>query len=514
MPSVQKTAIELFKETSNTLSTRNLGDVMFRLAQEKGFSIQHFKELASLESFGPLTRNCLLRHHVANGTKIDPVLGYFAKNLKNHHPDDACEDYRGSSFQNIGIDGALSRSTLPTETGKFYGQAAGEAFYINQQAPSRATTTPIAIIGAGAAGTMVYNALRSMGFSNIDIYEKSSKNYGIWGLDHVANGTRNNPRNISFQGQVMKAAPGTGREVRDFLSNIYLFTAIRKEVKSVGGSSLNYYLTFADGTEKSYPIVINCLGLGKPAKINDPKRMTTSVSASLAGERWQTQLTREAVKRNSFAFIGLGNSTMEMIQQLQKFEDEGIEVDYKIFTHYPNDSVNNPDSTVEIDKKKFRMFRDLQASNLVDLQGDLPATRVAYFRALREDRIVSGVSEWDREDGSIIARDEDSRYIDSHQFDRLFTLIGYKHEEGTLQAFGCVTKKGEALYDYDGEMHDSTFETADPDYRLKKGLFGFGAILDSSYNRNAIVIPGMVHRIGDLAYSVMFRAMEYNDNIS
>ena len=59
---------------------------------------------------------------------------------------------------------------------------------------------------------------------------------------------------------------------------------------------------------------------------------------------------------------------------------------------------------------------------------------------------------------------------------------------------------------YDGEVQRSAFRPAN---RLHKGFFGFGSVLESPFNPNAIVIPGMIHRIGDLLFGIVMRAAEH-----
>ena len=59
------------------------------------------------------------------------------------------------------------------------------------------------------------------------------------------------------------------------------------------------------------------------------------------------------------------------------------------------------------------------------------------------------------------------------------------------------------MYEYDGEFQDDYGE-------VMKGYFGFGAVLDAPHNPNAIVIPGMMARLGDLLFGVLMRAVEFN----
>jgi hypothetical protein len=375
--------------------------------------------------------------------------------------------------------------------------------------------TPVAVIGYGAAGILVTHTLLKLGFSNVAVYERKNA-AGIWSQEHVWRGSRNNPNSIRFFSRQLTAAPGPGTEVRDFLFALQQDTPLRittTSVKEITPGNLHHVLKFTDGKEASYPIVINCVGLGKPAPINFYGKMRTKTSLTDSGFRWQRILNKDEARKKRFVLIGLGNSTAEMLRQFHSFQDAGIELEYKVLTHYPEDAIHNPDSETNGDDRNDlykRIFRDTSASNLVDYQGDLPLSKYDYFRALNNGHIIAGVKEWERKGKKIVARDQDGKLLAAIPFDELYTLIGYKHDQETYETMGCAFDSDNecALYDYDGELQK---DVGAPSERLFRGYFGFGSILDAPWNRNAIVIPGMVNQIGDLVFSVLMRAGEYRN---
>jgi hypothetical protein len=200
-----------------------------------------------------------------------------------------------------------------------------------------------------------------------------------------------------------------------------------------------------------------------------------------------------------------------MLRQVHEYMDKGHDVDYRILTHFPKEAVESPDTVVMQGGRQFRVFRDISRPNLVDFQGDLPDSRFDYFRALRSGRIISGVKKWNVDgQGNLATFNARGRLTDQLVCTRIYTLTGYKHDEETLTRMGCAYDPEGccALYDYDGEMANPN-ATTDPTTRLLKGYFGLGPVLEAPHNPNAIVIPGIIFRLGDLLFGTVLRAAEY-----
>lgn len=428
--------------------------------------------------------------------------------------------YKGTPEQNYRIDRAIS--TNSNSSTEFFGTGAAGQFSLSGVPSVYITNTSsvqIAVVGQGAAGILVTRALRRLGYK-VHTYEKRAAALGIWSLEDVYRGSRNNPRDLRFDGHTLFKAPGEGREVREFLNDSRLFaqTDHNLAVTRIKAGQLNHELTFSDGSTRSFPIVINAIGLGRPKDPNDPTRMTTSSTKKGHGHvglRWQTILDAQEIRRKRLVFVGLGNSTAEMLRQVHRLQSIlGVVVDYRVLTHYPSEAIYNPNSTVSERGRHYRVFRDLSIPNLVDYQGDLADSRFDYYKALMNRRIVYGARHWEVDGDTMYVYGQKkggrSRVlIDKFKFDKVWTLIGYGHTRESVEKYDCVwdDKYGCIRYDFDGEMHSRSVS-----HRLAKGYFGFGSILESPLNPNAVVIPGMIHRIGDLLFSVIQRAREVREN--
>ncbi len=470
----------------------------------KGFDLDVVARLARNGHFAPLFRDLVLR-----SDKIDlELLNQFGEALNIVDPAKT-QTYTGSDSQNARIDAAIANSGIAQGTRR-HGQGSASLFQSSSVVPREIRTVPIAIIGYGAAGIMAAYALSRLGFEKITVYEKA-KALGIWGHENVYGLSRNNPLRLQFFDSVLEPAPGGGDEVNRFLQNLVTVRPHNTKVAGIEPGNLKHKIKFAEGTPAEYPIVINAVGLGKPKMVSDPERMTTKTGQKFAGIRWQHKLDREKVAGQRIVLIGLGNSTAEMLRQIHTITDQGYGVDYRVLTHYPEDAVENPSDYVRANGKTFRVFRDVSKPNLVDYQGDLPHSRYDYFRALHEGRIISDVTRWEVEaPGVMTVFGKNKKPVEDIAFDRVMTLIGYHQPEETMRQLGCFYNKDNhsGVFDYDGEVAKASGQS-DAKKRLHKGCFGFGSILETPNNPNAIVIPGMLHRVGDLMFGVIMRAAEY-----
>lgn len=518
----QALAVELLKTYGASIPQRlpesiNLGSVLKRFVVDKAFDVESVIALAQGRRFGKWLHNYVLRSESRTADADDIlVFNYFAKQLRSHGS--LAGEYSGSGSENARIDAALSaHSPSRSMDGKF-GTGAASRFRLDVEygIGGNLRDVPIAIVGFGMAGILTAYALLRAGFRVLTIYEKS-KHLGIWNHPNVYQRSRNNPLVIDYLANSLAAAPGSGTEVRQYLANLASSVTNNvvvqdKAVTEIKPGNLQHTLILADKTEKTFPIVINCIGLGRPAPISDPARITTNMTATEAGHRWQQILNPEDARGKHFLFIGLGNSTGEMLRQLHTLQDAGVDTDYQVLTHYPEDAVQNPDDTVIKGKQRYRVFRDISVPNLVDFQGDLPDNRYDYFRALRSSRIITDVKSVTKQGNAYTVKHSDE--VEAIGADNLYTLIGYKHPKEDLVKFGCHydDKNKCILYDYDGEMIQvdaDSLSFTDANDRMFKGYYGMGAVLDAPHNRNAIVIPGVVHRMGDLMFGIIMRAAEH-----
>ncbi len=517
--SSQATAPEVLKSAASRLNSFNIHGAVKKLVLDKGFDDMAIKKLSRNDAFGTLVSILVSRAVDANsfpGLDDDALVAVYnhaGGSLASYEPA-RLSTYRGGHKDNARIDRALSGNEyLRDSDDVFIGTGASNSFRADfPSLGSEILSTPIAIIGYGASGIMTARALRAVGFTKVEVFDKGNP-LGIWSQENVYQRSRNNPRELDFLGARLYPAPGNGQEVHSFLEALARQTGFKtqkKIVKELIPSSLNHRLKF-EQEEKIFPIVINAMGLGKPSQLSDPERMTTTATARQAGPRWQKTLEKKDVEGKRIVLIGLGNSTAEMLRQIYDFIDDEVAVDFRIVTHYPLDSVTNPDDVVLHRGKNYRVFRDTSRPNLVDFQGDLPENRQDYFRALHDGKIISGARRWEIDNtGYFVAFSERNRIIESFQVDQVFTLTGYKHTASSVGKMGCLWDNENkcVLYDYDGEMIANP-NAHDPNTRVYKGYFGIGPILEAPHNPNAIVIPGNIFRIPDLIFGVIMRAAEY-----
>jgi hypothetical protein len=506
LPSARRevTAVELLKSYSGVLEQVPLPGLLRRLQLDKNYDLGALRRLANNGIFGQAMENLLLRTHRVDR---EGVFNYFGRALSTTEPE-KLTPYVGSRHQIARIlrarqSGQQGAIVNPPATPVYYGNGMATYFKVEGgRASDRLFQVPIAVIGYGAAGILMALALRHAGFTQVTIIEqKRERRLGIWGRANVYNRTRNNPRPLQFQGQRLQAAPGGGREVKDFLTPIMYELDASVNVKRIEPGRLKHTVIGDDISGREYrrefPIVVNCMGLGKPAPLSDPTRMQTTAKASDAGPRWQAELDAEQARGHRFVFIGLGNSTAEMLRQVHTLLDDGVELDYRVLTHYPEDSVWNPDTNVSLlasGNKTWRVFRDVSQPNLVDFQGDLSESRFDYYRALTTGKILHDVTQWDVKDGVMRVRAQDK--IEEFKYSQIYTLTGYKHTQESLAPFGIKCENDTPIVDYDGEFRDTP------------GYFGFGSIVETPWNLNATVIPGMIGSIGDTLFSVVMRAAE------
>jgi hypothetical protein len=241
-----------------------------------------------------------------------------------------------------------------------------------------------------------------------------------------------------------------------------------------------------------------------------------------AGIRWQQILDERqarALDGKMLVFIGLGNSTAEMLGQIQRYNRQlGLHIRYKVMTHYPKAALAQPDADVVWKEKLYHLYRDTRLPHLTQLAGDLPEIEQAFVqvrnsRSLELEEIVPEVTHWTivKANGSktMVASLADGS-TRAFSFDQIYTLIGYGHRREELDALGLLVTNdylGSIAYDYDGEIQRMVGALGRE--RVWPGYFGLGSLLKSPQNPNAQVIPGIIFRIPDTLVSVIIRSTEY-----
>ncbi|BCL83629.1 hypothetical protein ccbrp13_60940 [Ktedonobacteria bacterium brp13] len=399
---------------------------------------------------------------------------------------------------------------------------------------SHLVQTPILVLGAGAAGTLITRTLVNAGYQHIHVLDDRGHYGGIWNQKNVYNGSRNNPIPLMYEQFRVEAAPGMGHEITSFLADLAdparsfglpALPEIQKaKVLHVFPGDLTHQVVFRDERGEQHleaPIVINTMGLGKPLSPSRNGVMTTDIPASAAGNRWQQVLTLEQMKKlqgKMLVFIGLGNSTAEMLVQIQHYIQAGLDLRYKVLTHYPEEVLRSPNYPRHVNGQIQQLYRDIDRPKLTKLAGDLEHIERAFTQA-RDSRdpdreeIISSVTFWtleqteERKQMRVRLADETEHVF---AYDQLYTLIGYGHAKEELEALGMwVTDDylGTIASDYDGEIQ--RLPGAPSRMRLYPGYFALGALLRTPQNPNALVIPGMLYRLADQFSSIVFRSIEY-----
>jgi hypothetical protein len=401
---------------------------------------------------------------------------------------------------------------------------------------ARIARTPIVFIGAGPATILLARTLMNAGFRQLTVIDPSGEYGGIWRQKNVRLASRNNPSPMSYETIRTEAAPGGGEEITRFLATLAsppragalrwhaLPPVIRGRVVHVEPGDLARRICYVTRNEEHIletPLLIAAPGLGKPLAPSRPGVMTTDTPQE-AGIRWQQLLSLEqaqALQGKTVVLIGLGNSTAEMLIQLHRYRDAGLDLRFKVLTHYPREAIRYPNSYEILDGAGYRLFREPREGQLTSLAGDLEPIRQAFER-LRDshnhtiEELITDVTHWSLQQSDALGPQMVVTLRNGHErrfaCDQLYTLIGYGHPRETLESLGFSVLNpavGTIAADYDGEVQRAPVTPGRG--RLSPGYFAAGALLKAPGSENVQVIPGMLYRLHDQLFSLCLRAAEY-----
>jgi len=208
-----------------------------------------------------------------------------------------------------------------------------------------------------------------------------------------------------------------------------------------------------------------------------------------------------------------------MLVQFQRYQDAGLDLRFKVLTHYPAEAIRYPRSSHPVEREEYRLFREPAAGQLTSLAGDLEAIRLAFER-LREshnpevEELIPNVTHWSLQHSETLGPQMvvTQRNGRERRFacDQLYTLIGYGHPRETLESLGFYVLNpavGTIAADYDGEVQRAPVTPGRA--RLSPGYFAAGSLLKAPRSENAQVIPRMLYRLPDQLFSLCLRAAEY-----
>jgi hypothetical protein len=450
-------------------------------------------------------------------------------------------DYAGTPGQNLGIDSAIKDSRSSGATSRTLRSIIGvgaqrRADFDSFTVPDRISRTPILIVGAGASGLLSAKALLDMGFRNIEIIDQRGESGGIWEDERVFKGSKNNPFPIDFPGvDGVGAAPGPGSDIQRLLRDVARNVRFRNvrilkgKVVGVKPGDLNHQVEVrsnGDTFQLDAPIVIMAPGNGVPLPAHLPGVIKSNLQSVDMGKRWQEIWTLEDARKlteltsngKPLILVGAGNSTAEMLTQIKFFNETypDVNIQFKVITHYPEESVYEPTRTVysPAQDREFRLYRDITRPNLIKMAGDLPDIDAAWRYARATKNVISDVTSWDRKGDHLVIKTSTGK---THKFlfdrKRMNSLIGYGHTADFLKSIGLENSitdshSGQITYDWDGELQARPGEQGRN--RVYPGYFALGPILKRPENPNAPVIPGDIFRLQDQLFSIILRAEEYN----
>ncbi len=493
-----------------------LASLLAQMLADKGIGSETIGFLARQSShfLGTLFGHLIMRSH-------DTVSqGYLLRNsfarLSLPHP-----IYQGTRRENTQIDASWENRAEGSGLRSVTWRGAAGAYESKQiKIPGQiGSATTIVVIGAGAAGLLATRALVDVGFTNILLLDQTGTYGGVWNQDFLRGASRANPFPLSFEGCQLEAAPGPAGAVMQWLhtvvqSGVQPFPRVVKaRVLSVRPGDLSHAVLYEDEAGKQRevvaPIVINAVGVGEPLPPSRPGVMTTDVES--AGIRWQTVWTHEQARRyhgRTLIFISLSNSTLEMVKQIQHFNRSGLNIGYRIITHYPNTALAEPLKVVVHRGHKMRLYRNPDRFQLLRLAGDMPDVARAFEEA-RDGHITSHITHWSIEGGErqqLVAVREDG-IMQRFPYDQLYTLIGYGPRLQMLSQMGLSVNHpylGAVDLDYDSEVQRETGIAGRS--RLWPGYFCLG--VRNAFNMNEVLLPGLLFRLPDLVTGVILRSTE------
>lgn len=515
-------AIALMKQESPQTETP-LCSLVAQLLADKGMKQPVLRLLAHQSPLflGTLFGHLLMRSSTLVRTQ-GVVLQRGLRHLSLPHP-----NYQGTRRENAQIDASWEQAAEPGNglRSKTWRGASGVYERSGLTIPSQMKRVPITVIGAGVAGLLATRALLDVGFTHLLLLDQQEEYGGIWSRNFLRGGSRANPFPLTFEGNCLEAAPGPGDAVMHWLRAIAeqgtspLPRVVKARVQRVVPGDLSHRVQYEDehGQQREVvsPLVVNAVGVGEPLLPLRPGVMTTDVLPEHAGKRWQEIWTHQHARRyhhRSLVFISLSNSTLEMVKQVQRWKREaGIDIDYRIITHYPDAALAEPTKEVWHQGRKMRLYRDPEQMRLLRLAGDLPEVGAAFEEARETGRILSHVTHWSLEgeeaQRQVVAVREGGE-VQRIPVDELFTLIGYGPRAEMLEQMGMSVNHrylGAIDLDYDSEVQREPGSVGRE--RVWPGYFALG--LRNAFNGNEVLLPGILFRLPDLVAGVILRAAEW-----
>lgn len=430
--------------------------------------------------------------------------------------------YQGTAQENALIDRRISSSSAARSSRAWIGW--GSCFTLAIDAQSRLPETaallqtPILILGAGASGILVARALTDLGFHHLTVIDQEGGYGGIWNRPALKL-IRANPLTLRYRGPDLHASvargPGSGERVSLFLQHLVQGQEASQplpdvqplQVHRIMPGDLAHAVLVSDGSGERVlrsPILINALGVGQPLPLSNHQYMQTD-SEEHVEHRWQEPLTHNELVQwqgKRVLFVGLSNSTLTMLQQMQHAIDQGHDLAYTVLTHHPHERIAMP--------LLSGLYRNLAGGLLTGLAGDVPEVHRALMRARtstsQREQLLPDVAFWSIRPQAdkthhLLVRRRDGRSRTMPGITRVYGLTGYGHSTVALHAMGMGVQEDRVLLDADGEVQFGGSR------RLSRGYFAIGPVAQGQ--PNGAILPGILYRVGELLPTLLARAAEY-----
>lgn len=586
-----ETSIEVVKKLADSHHgpSQFLGDALQTFYQDKGFNPEAVDFLKNDGSLGILMSRLVFRFY-----NTDTEHPNFSAFTNTSSPEiHAQYSYLGTDFENYDIDRAYSKGgnySQRTHSNRipehFYGyngdrvlepiagQGASRIFDskelgLSDEVRDIFAKTPVTVLGAGAAGVLSAAGLKSIGFQDVTLLDKSDEIGGIWTQPNVRAGTINTPFRVSFNGITMESVttsspkndrvdggwrtvygnrgsgrfPEGGEVINHFLNQVakeYNLKPTKGKVKQIIPGDLHHTIDIDTPhglTTINAPLVINALGAARALPPSHDGHMTTTTPEA-AGKRWQKQFSDEELIKLSekssqgqhVVLIGAGNSTWEDVGAFQRFNRTSEQkINYMVLTHFRGGALIDPTRTTQltqepvpqnfdkasVDKRKDTskygsVFRDLSNSDLTGIAADVPWVNTAFETTLRSGRLLPDIVSW-KKDGDYIVAVNNKGLEHKIPVSLVCTNIGFGNDPETVRNMGAIVTdeyRGSIAADYDGEIQSNPEEIGRN--RLQPGYLAIGSLLKSVYRPNAQVIGGIQFNLPDLLFTSAMRAVEYN----
>lgn len=380
----------------------------------------------------------------------------------------------------------------------------------------------ITMVGAGAGGIACAAYLTQRGFepTNITMVDPRGNRGSLWETG-LREGGFNNFKPLRFPpDHVLPLTNRNGDNMRDFWRRIT--DKHLTEVAYVQDRATNAYwsreskawvIETAQGKQVEADYVV--IGTGRPiprkiaGKYIDSNLDTIAQHVSsnlLVVEREQrTMFQSEMADGRMNVCIGFGNSTLTMLKQWQAYQDKtGHDVPYVVLTHLPREAIENPRRAW---KELPPVFRNPKEGRIVGISGDLQEDAAVYLRALREERILTGVTDvhFSTWTNSLKIRSTDRR-TKSIEAPRVFALVGYERDNQLFTAIGARVMRGLLHNNPDGPYirgSDGAVLIGNQDYY--SNVFAIGSAAATPEHPTAGVIPGIFATLPRLTLTVATR---------